>query len=257
MSTPFSASLSEYQRGARAVGAKSALPLAAAAAALASSAHGQVVVYTPTTHNVALLGSGHRTVFVDFLGGQTMYSGANSNALAFTTKSSYPGDTDGVTANFTFNFTGSSAFDGYPGRFARQPDLVNGGSLTHGGYGYLGKFARGTTIDGSLFGDAQPYLNPPNTGVAPVWANTTGYSAVQFANGSNIYYGWLKLAVNGDASQISLLAFGYNQTAGASITAGEGLTAAVPEPASAAALLAAGAGGLAIYRRRKQIVRAV
>lgn len=255
MSTPFSSSLSEYQRGARAVGAKATLPLAAAAA-LASSAHGQAVVYTPTTHNVAQLGTGHLNVFVDFFHHTVGYSTSNSDSLAIGTHATGGSDdTDNITANFAFGNTGSDPFGGYPGRLATEPGPTNGTYATIGGYHYLGKLSRGTTINGSIFGDAQPYLNPPNAGLAPIWANSTGYAAVELSHYNNIYYGWLKLSVNSDGSQISVLSFGYNQTAGGAITAGQGL-APVPEPANVAALLAAGAAGLAVYRRRKQIVRA-
>ncbi len=250
MTKPLPSSLSAYQRGARAVGAKAALPFAAGVAALAGqSAQGQVVTYVPTTHNVAQLGSGHAQLFVDFFGGQVGYSSFGSENFAISINASGGGDTDGVTANFTFGFLGDPFPGGYAGKFADEPNQTNGG------YGYLGNFTRGTLFEGSKFGDSQPYMNPPNAGVAPVWANATGYAGVELYHNSQTYYGWLKLAVNGDGSEISLLAFGYNQTAGTTITAGEGLTP-VPEPASAAALLAAGAAGLAIYRRRKQIVRA-
>lgn len=53
MTTQPSPALSGYQRSARSLGAKSALPLAAAAAALLpASAHAQAVAFHPTTGNV-------------------------------------------------------------------------------------------------------------------------------------------------------------------------------------------------------------
>ena len=251
MSTPFPSSLSEYQRGARAVGAKSALPLAVAAAGLASTAHGQVIVYTPTTNNVAQLGSAHQDVFIDLIQGQVGYASFNSYDIHLTTRDNSGGsDPDNLVTGIMFNYIGRGTLDGYGGKFADQP-----GGQSNGGFGYLGKFSRGTTVDGSLFGDAYPYLNPGTAGVAPTWSSSAGYAAIEFTRNNNTYYGWLKLGVNADGSQVSVLAFGYNQTAGTSIAIGEGL-AAVPEPANVAALLAAGAAGLAVYRRRKQIVRA-
>ena len=66
----------------------------------------------------------------------------------------------------------------------------------------------------------------------------------------------VKLQTNADATTITVLAMGYNDTPGASILAGQGL-AAVPEPASSAALLALGAAGLVAYRQRKKLQRAV
>jgi len=249
MTTPLPSSLSAYQRGARAVGAKAALPLAAGVAALAGqSAHGQIVTYVPTTNNVAQLGSGQTQVFVNFFAGKVGSTSFSNEDFAISVNADGGGDPDGVKSNFGFGFIGDPFPGGYAGRFADEPGQTNGG------YGYLGNFARGTVFDGSKFGDSQPYLNPPNAGVAPVWANATGYAGVQLYHNGQTYYGWLKLAVNGNGSQVSVLAFGYDQTAGNAITAGAGL--AIPEPANVAALLAAGAAGLAIYRRRKNIVRA-
>ncbi|MBS0632363.1 MAG: PEP-CTERM sorting domain-containing protein, partial [Verrucomicrobia bacterium] len=98
-------------------------------------------------------------------------------------------------------------------------------------------------------------------GAAPAWSNATGYVGVKFLaadfNGSDaVYnYGWIKLQTNVDASQLTVLAFGYNDVDGGAISAGQGPTP-VPEPATSAALLALGAAGLVAYRQRKQLRRA-
>ena len=67
------------------------------------------------------------------------------------------------------------------------------------------------------------------------------------------HYGWVELTTTNGGADITLDTLDLNPIPDESIGAGQ---AAIPEPGSTALLLAAGAAGLAIYRRRKNIQRA-
>ncbi len=78
--------------------------------------------------------------------------------------------------------------------------------------------------------------------------NTTGYAGIQLINGSDIYYGWIQVAVanynNGNITG-TLIDWAYNNTPGEAIQAG-----AIPEPSTFALIGAGLLGGAAILRRR-------
>lgn len=88
------------------------------------------------------------------------------------------------------------------------------------------------------------------------WSNATGYIGISFNPGDGVHYGWVKVQTDGGGSDITVLSLAYNTVAGQGIDAGQTVATAVPEPAAVAALLAAGALGVAAYRRRKNIQRA-
>ena len=83
----------------------------------------------------------------------------------------------------------------------------------------------------------------------------SGYLGLEIKSGSNKYYGWAQIDnVNVSTPTFRVVDWAYQDAAGAQINAGEGRPSnAVPEPTSCAlALIAMGAGGLAVHRRRRQ-----
>ena len=79
----------------------------------------------------------------------------------------------------------------------------------------------------------------------------SGYAAFDYTSGSNIFYGWVKLAgLNGGGVEIDTAA--YETTPNMSLLTGQ-TSEAVPEPGSMS-LLVLGAAGLAILRRRSRTI---
>lgn len=79
--------------------------------------------------------------------------------------------------------------------------------------------------------------------------DTNYYYAFAYQADGGPYYGWMELSRSTDGTSGTLVQWAYNSVSGASLTAGQ-LTA-VPEPATAAALLGLAAAG-AIWRRKRR-----
>ncbi len=94
-----------------------------------------------------------------------------------------------------------------------------------------------------------------NRGQFPT-SSAGGYIGIRFgADGdANKYYGWMHIAkVNRTGPSFSIDGWAKETTANLPIQVGATGPAAVPEPTSCAlALIALGAGGLAVHRRRRQ-----
>ena len=125
-----------------------------------------------------------------------------------------------------------------------------------GGYSYfyVSNLTAGAMVgDGLTFGASASGANPSfgpyaflssDPGGLPL-GDTRGFFGVQFEIAGETHYGWVE--VSGLNAGPTLHSFGYNDTAGAASIVGGGT--AVPEPSSVM-LLAAGAAGLAAWRRR-------
>jgi hypothetical protein len=78
------------------------------------------------------------------------------------------------------------------------------------------------------------------------WYGKSGYLGSKFLSNSKTYFGWAHLNPGGLGGSIS--EFAYDTVTGQSIEAGQ--TSAIPEPGTLS-LLALGAAGLAVLRKRK------
>jgi hypothetical protein len=124
--------------------------------------------------------------------------------------------------------------------------LYNSGAFMQGfgasGYSFLGTstftfYNFGDTIDGSAGFSAIS---------SSITSASTRYIGFQSFNGN---FGWASIIFD-SGSGVTLSGFGYESNASNSITAG---ATAVPEPASAALAIAAGAAGFAALRRRRTV----
>ena len=104
---------------------------------------------------------------------------------------------------------------------------------------------------GSLFNFGQNGAGLFNLGQ---FYTTGGYVGIRFGSdgAAHHYYGWMHIAqVDRTVPSFSIDGWAYETTADLAIKAGATVT--VPEPTSCAlALIALGAGGLAVHRRRRQ-----
>ena len=230
-------SLSSYQRAARAVGAKSAGALALGAGALslaAQEASAAVTVFTPTSGNVASVDNGRNNlyVFFNFQIGQVSPTNFPSQQgyIYVQTDRSYIKDS-GSSLGIAVNSLAvpSSAY-------ARP--LPRGAAIDGNHFHYRGMF--------NLHGIASP---------STLWNSVTSYVGFRVSTTGGFFYGWANVTSDTNATHITLNSFGISDVVNGSITAGQGV-GAIPEPASSATLLAAGAAGLALYRKRKHLQRA-
>ena len=196
--------------------ALSASMLAAGLAVTAQAAQAAVVSFTP---------SGTATVSQ----GTDLYWDMLSDATSTSLISGAPGD---------FNLSGHGDF-----HFTSPADMVNVGT-GEGGQ----NLAFGTIIGaGSNFSFAGTYVGTTDYSGQCAVGNTCIYG-LSFQLSGNTHYGWVQFRE--DATTQSLIAWGYETTAGASIAAGDTGAAVVPLPA-AMPLLGFGIGALALRRQRK------
>lgn len=102
----------------------------------------------------------------------------------------------------------------------------------------------GDSIYGSEFTkDTNSFLDLHDAGAWQTETEVTGY--LGYDNG--VGQAWVKVFYDDAANSVSVLGVGYNDSG--TLTAGQ-TASAIPEPASAAALAALLAGGIAAFRRR-------
>ena len=114
---------------------------------------------------------------------------------------------------------------------------------------YILKLSAGATIDSTL-----PWISGPTYfefyDVGNWQGGGEGYVGLRIQTGANFNYGWARVNYNDPANQMTLKDFAIERTLNTPILAGD--TTSVPEPSSAL-LLALGAGGMALRRRREAL----
>lgn len=142
-------------------------------------------------------------------------------------------------------------------------NFATAGGATGSGQRAAKNFGVGSAIGGAqhFYPGADDFLNKHTTlgafngffkGV------DTGFLGFSYAG----HYGWIEAMVSdagspGFTNELKVIAYAYNSVADSPINAGQGMPVTTPEPDTAAlGLLASGAAGLAIWRRRRKEVDA-
>ncbi|MBS0660765.1 MAG: PEP-CTERM sorting domain-containing protein [Verrucomicrobia bacterium] len=100
------------------------------------------------------------------------------------------------------------------------------------------------TVGPSFFGSMAYGSANPN---AQFNNSNGGLLGLSFPAGGNTLYGWVRVNINQTSGTFTIVDYAYQTSPGTAINAG-----AIPEPSVTLGLLAAGAAGLGIYRRRRQ-----
>lgn len=209
---------------------------AATGAALAASSSASADIIHQTVNKTITLGQhsgllNQTLVNVGPLGTGTLLDGNNYNAGLR------------VGSNFAHYFIGQ-AIHRFGGSEVVGKPIGSGYSITAGkNFGALGAFL---TFEGLI-----NYNQFHSTAVAPSNSAFFGFKA------SNGDLGWVRLTDTGTAghvpTSVTLVDYAYNNVAGGSIYAGEGIL--TPEPGSMGlSLLALGAAGVVALRRRRKLV---
>jgi len=140
---------------------------------------------------------------------------------------------------FRFEFT-SSPFTG--GGNIRAIPIASASIALGGGCGYYMSPSSGWTAGG---GYTQDSIQGSSSYGPTVYF---GFKMSNQGSGTETYYGWGQIALSN--TQATLVSITYSTIDNGSVLVGE--TAPIPEPAHAVALLAAGAAGIAMFRRRRR-----
>lgn len=142
--------------------------------------------------------------------------------------------------NYVFgaNYMGATVIN-YPGKlvgFSIGPNLY-ASALS------VGDLIDSTTTVPSFYGSMAYGAANPN---AEFNNAADAYIGLSFPSGPNLFYGWVRVAVDQAAGTFLVKDWAYNNVSGAGIRAGQ-----IPEPTTLG-MLAAGSVGLLAMRRRKQ-----
>lgn len=106
----------------------------------------------------------------------------------------------------------------------------------------VGDLIDSTTVGPTFYGSlAYGAVNPNSE-----FNNTDAYIGLSFPSGPNLFYGWVRVAIDQPAGSFQVLEWAYNNVSGQGIRAGQ-----IPEPTTLG-MLAAGSAGLLAMRRRRQ-----
>jgi hypothetical protein len=168
-------------------------------------------------------------------------NGANDFRLWHATSTSWPYDSAGLDELNPARFVAPAARvdDG----FAKLNAGIMVGPTLATGFKFFAaaQGAISMTVSGLIAGDA----------TANGWAmNDTGYFGFKFTNVAGTHYGWGQVNIDGNprGSGYTFLQAYYNDTPDTPIAVG---ATAIPEP-SHVTMLALGAAGLAVWRRRRK-----
>jgi len=173
-----------------------------------------------------------------------IYSGTQNISIAQSNSLNLDidGDTQGdvLLKNYVFgggNYQGASV-NFFPGKMVTfNPGLFNYVTSLNAGF-TVDTAALGTFVGSMAYGAANPNAQ---------FNSASGkFIGLQFPSGSNNYNAWVRVDVNNSGGSFNVVDWAYENVPGVSI-----VTGVVPEPVSSLGLLAAGAAGVAVLRRRR------
>ncbi len=225
---------------------------AAAGAALALAPSADAAIQYSGPQNLSVAGEGTATINMNLLGDDEFKLRLLSDEGEFSIK----------LIPFSSNNTQWLNHIATTGTF--QPNIAKrlaaGNSINGGAQAWaaldFGLLRNGDSVLGSFLGA----INPASWSWPGGTMNATGagFLGVRFNISGNTHYGWIRVGISNDAGGIpvalTVYDWAYNDVAGEGITAGQ--TIPEPSPAAGLALLAAGAAGVATWRRRKQPAKA-
>lgn len=142
--------------------------------------------------------------------------------------------------NYVFgtNYMGATVIN-YPGKLVGFSIGPNNYASALSAGDLIDSTTAGPSFYGSMaYGAADPNAQFNNAADA--------YIGLSFPSGPNLFYGWVRVAVDQAAGTFMVKDWAYNNVSGAGIRAGQ-----IPEPTTLG-MLAAGSVGLLAMRRRKQ-----